>query len=89
MLSMDTESRTAEVDAQVRDYLSTRYPALPDLSSDTPLLEGGAIDSLGILELMTFLSERFGIPIEDTDFSRQNLATPGHLARFIAGRMGH
>jgi acyl carrier protein len=68
-------------------YLRDRFPALADVEATTPLLQGGAIDSLGFLELMTFLSERFGITLEDEDFDACNLETAGKLADFVERKL--
>ncbi|MBX9840655.1 MAG: acyl carrier protein [Xanthobacteraceae bacterium] len=81
MLAMP-EGRS-DIETVLYPYLTTRFPALGDCHADTPLLESGAIDSLGILELMTFLGERFGITLEDGDFDPEFLGTPGRLVTFI------
>ena len=35
-----------------------------DLTDDTPLIEGGILDSLALIKLVTFLEERFQIMLE-------------------------
>jgi acyl carrier protein len=75
-----------EVEGVIHAYLTKRHPALANLSAETPLLGSGAIDSLGILELMTFLGEHFDIAIEDGDFDSENLANLASLARFVTAR---
>lgn len=67
----------------VHAYLAQRFPASGSITDETPLLEGGIIDSLGFLELMTFLSERFGIVLDDTHFEPDNISTPAALVRFV------
>ena len=86
MLSAGVDLAHAETEGVVYDYLSKRYPTITTWSADTPLLESGTLDSLGVLELMTFVSERFGIPLEDGDFDPAHLATPGLLVRFVLSR---
>lgn len=71
----------------IRDYLRDRFPALADVDAATPLLQSGAIDSLGFLELMTFLSDEFGIELEDEDFDASNLETAGKLADFVGRKL--
>ena len=71
----------------IRFYLRDRFPALIDVEATTPLLQSGAIDSLGFLELMTFLSEEFGITLEDEDFDASNLETAGKLADFVERKL--
>lgn len=80
MTSRDTVD---EVDATISTYLQERFPALRDLTDNTPLLSGGAVDSLGVLDLMMFLGERFGIELSDEDFDPDNIETPARLAAFI------
>jgi acyl carrier protein len=84
---LTTINDPTEVEAAVYAYLTRRFPALAKCDADTPLLESGVIDSLGILELMTFLAERFGIVLEDEDFDPQNLETATHLIQFITRRL--
>ena len=67
----------------IRGYLRERFPALANVEATTPLLQSGAVDSLGFLELMTFLSERFDITLEDEDFDASNLETVDKLADFV------
>lgn len=66
------------------DYLHRRFPALAGKHIDdaTPLLEGGMIDSLGILDLTAFLGDRLGIEISDEDFEPGNFETFGQLIAF-------
>jgi acyl carrier protein len=66
------------------DYLHQRFPALAGKRIDdaTPLLEGGMIDSLGILDLTAFLGERLGVEISDDDFEPGNFETFGQLIAF-------
>ena len=71
----------------IRGYLRNRFAALADVEETTPLLQGGAIDSLGFLELMTFLGEEFGITLEDEDFDASNLETAGKLAEFVGRKL--
>ena len=72
-----------DVETIVYDYLRARFPALADCDADTPLIESGALDSLGFLELMMFLSEKFGIELTDDDFDPANLETPGNIIAFV------
>lgn len=57
-----------------------------DLRDDTPLLSSGILDSLGILQLMTFLGEELGIEIADDDFTLENFESVGALLAFVRRR---
>lgn len=74
---------TDDISAEIHAYIDRRFPALAPVAPDTALLDG-AIDSLGFLELIMFLGERFGISMEDDGFDFQELATPASLVRFVS-----
>lgn len=74
---------TDDISIEIHAYIDRRFPALAPVSQDTALLDG-AIDSLGFLELIMFLGERFGISMEDDGFDFQELATPASLVRFVS-----
>lgn len=71
-------------------FLRQMSPAVRalELSEETPLLASGLLDSLGILQLMSFLGEELGIEIADDDFTLDNFETVGSLLAFIRRRKG-
>lgn len=46
-----------------------------DLTEETALLESGIIDSTGILEMVTFLEDKFGITIADEELVPENFTS--------------
>jgi len=48
------------------------------------LLERGIIDSTGVLEVIGFLEERFGITVDDSDMLPENLDTIDGIVAFVA-----
>ena len=86
MLSARVDLGHADVEPVVYGYLSKRFPKVENWNAETSLLESGIIDSLGVLELMGFLEEKFGITLEEGDFDPKHLATPGQLVQFILER---
>jgi acyl carrier protein len=83
MLHNATAASTPDIEAEIYGYLDKRFPALAPVSPDTALLDG-AIDSLGFLELIMFLGERFNLSMEDDNFDFQELATPASLVNFVS-----
>ena len=62
----------------INDFISRELvqdPALLPLANDTPLLESGILDSLGLLRLVVFLEEQFGITIGDADLLPEKFAS--------------
>lgn len=50
------------------------------------LIENGIMDSTGVLELVAFIEERFGIAMADSDIVPANLDTLDRIAAFVAAR---
>ncbi|CAN1559735.1 AcpP Acyl carrier protein [Rhabdaerophilaceae bacterium] len=57
-----------------------------ELHDDTQLLTSGLLDSLGVLQMMAFLSDELGIEIGDDDFTLDNFETVGALLAFVNRR---
>ncbi|MHC4118059.1 MAG: acyl carrier protein [Planctomycetota bacterium] len=53
------------------------------LKEDTSFMEEGIIDSTGILELVFFLEESFGISVEDHELVPENMDSLRSVAGFI------
>jgi acyl carrier protein len=71
---------------ELRKFISDNFMfGLEDvqLSDDDSLVEKGFIDSTGILELVSFVEEKYGIGIKDTELIPENLGSINALARFL------
>lgn len=53
------------------------------LSPDADLFEIGIIDSLGIMKLILFMEESFGIAINDEEIIPENFQTLNKMAKFV------
>jgi len=56
----------------------------PDLKADEDLLNTGIIDSLGILRLVSFIEEHFGIQVPDQDVVYENFNSIKVLTEYLA-----
>ncbi len=56
------------------------------LGDDLSLVENDIVDSTGILEMVSFLEERFGIAVADADIVPANLDSVARIAAFVAGK---
>jgi acyl carrier protein len=54
-----------------------------DISDDDSFLESGIIDSTGVLELITFIEDAFGIRVQDSDLVPDNLDSIEKLTRYV------
>jgi acyl carrier protein len=57
------------------------------LHEDTSLLDAGIIDSTGVLELVTFIEERYGIQVEDHELIPENLDSIANVAAYVHGKL--
>jgi acyl carrier protein len=53
------------------------------LKADTSLLDQGIIDSTGVLEVIGFIEETFGIAVDDAELSPENLDSIEGIAQYI------
>ena len=85
-------STTNGLNNQIRDIITTNFPlarAQPDLHDDSPLLESGIIDSMGILDLVMVVEEQFNIILNDEDLVPENFASIASLATFVQSKQSH
>ena len=54
-----------------------------NLGTDASLLENGIIDSTGVLELISFLEETYGITVEDEEMVPENLDSMDNINNFL------
>ena len=52
-------------------------------ADDTSFLEEGIVDSMGIMELVMFVDESFGISVEDEELVPDNFDSVSKLAAYI------
>jgi acyl carrier protein len=69
----------------IRRFITTNfYVADPaHLGDDESLLESGIIDSTGVLEIVAFLQQEFGMTVEDRDIRPENLDSVARLVAFV------
>jgi acyl carrier protein len=70
----------------VRQFILDRFLQGEDpsrLTMTTPLISGGIVDSLGTLELVSFLEQQLGVEFEAHEVDRQNLDTLASIDAFV------
>jgi acyl carrier protein len=53
------------------------------LSDTTPLFENHIVDSTGVLEIVSFLEQHFGIRVEDEELVPENLNSILRIATYL------
>jgi acyl carrier protein len=74
-----------EIKEQIRTFVTSNfYVADPaSLADEESLLDHGIIDSTGVLEVILFIEETFGIAVEDSEMLPDNLDSIDRIAAFI------
>lgn len=74
------------IEAQIKDYIAKnllfsdngfQYP------DDVSFLDEGIVDSVGVMELVAFVEDKFKLKIDDMDVTPDNFDSVTKLASFI------
>ncbi len=79
------------VEAKVRGYILENFLFTDDqsaLDGSVSLLENGTMDSTGVLEVINFLEEEFGISVADEEMIPENLESVDNIVAFVARKKG-
>jgi acyl carrier protein len=79
-----------DVKQQIIDFITSNFlfdDAQVSLNEMESLLETGVIDSTGVLELIAFIEETYGIKIEDEEIIPENLDTILDITHFIKQKL--
>ena len=73
----------------VRAFITNNYllGQAGQLRDDESFLDGGIIDSTGVLELVSFLEEQFGITVEDGELIPDNLDSVNFIAAYLERKL--
>jgi acyl carrier protein len=58
-----------------------------DFDDDTSLVESGVVDKTGILEIVLFVEETYGIEAPESDLTPDNFDTVNNITAYVARRM--
>lgn len=79
------------VTVDVREFIQKELSVGRNTSPPEPdddLLATGLVDSHGVMELVAFLEERYGISIADDDLTPENFASLIQIEEFVARKNG-
>ena len=79
------------IETLVRNYILANFLFTADngqLQDDTSFLEEGIVDSTGVLELVMFVEETFGITVKDEEIVPENFDSIERLAGYVRPRIG-
>jgi acyl carrier protein len=67
------------------DYIHAHAPHLAsEVAEDTPLLEQGLLDSLGLMKLIAFLERRYRLVVPEEEITPDNFRSLASIRKLIA-----
>lgn len=84
------QTTTSSIEQRIQAFLLEKFPLArkAGIGKDTALLEKGILDSLGILDVVSFLEAEFSLVISDEELVPENFQTLGLLSEFVAKKNG-
>ncbi len=75
----------------IRKFIVDHIPKARQLNiqDDDQLLENGLLDSLGILDVVTYLEEEFGISISDDELTPDNFQSIRTMCTYVQQKKNH
>jgi acyl carrier protein len=77
------------IEAQIRSFIVENFlygDTTRPLNASESLIERDLVDSTGILELVSFIEERFEIAMQDHEIVPENLDSIERISAFVASR---
>jgi acyl carrier protein len=80
--------QTTDIEQDIRSFLTEEFLSGSSevLSDDVPLL-GNVIDSQGVINLVSFIQQRFNIEVTDEEVATDNFATVKSVVAFVEGKL--
>lgn len=79
-----------EIETQIKQFVLDNFlfgGSLDDIDAEASLMKTGVIDSLGVLQLISFAEETFGITIEDEEVVPDNFDSVRNLAGYLREKL--
>lgn len=79
----------SEITMRVRSFVQENFLYMHSnfqLADDDSLLEKGVIDSMSIVEMISFIEHEFGVNAMEEDISEANFGSLAGIAHFVSER---
>ena len=79
-----------DVLSTVRRHITDQYlsrSGLDEVGDDEPLLDSGIIDSMGIIQLVSFLESEFNIEVDDEEILPEHFETMAGITAFVTTKL--
>jgi len=74
---------------EIKGFIAeTSFTDPGSIKDETMLFEEGIFDSMGLLNLISFLEEKYGVKTEDTDLMEDNFQNLVAIENFVTKKKG-
>jgi acyl carrier protein len=80
-----------DIEAEIRTYIAKNILFSEDdfeYCDEASFLQEGIVDSIGVLELVAFIEQNYGLAVEDREIVPNNFDSVSRLAEFIRRKVG-
>jgi len=84
-MGINDDMNTSSINEAVRQFITGHFShaRTRGLADDDPLLESGIVDSLGVLDIVSFIESEFGVMVADEDLVREHFGSIRRIAAYI------
>lgn len=72
--------------SEIRTFLEKRMPDGKKFDDQESLLANGVIDSLKMLDLLSFIEEKFGVTVDDDEMMPDNFDSIDAIVAFLVAK---
>ncbi len=76
-----------DVRQTIREFIRSNFYVGDGVRDDESLIEGGVLDSTGVLEVVAFVESEFRLRFRDEEIAPENLETIGRIADYVTRRL--
>lgn len=79
-----------DINSQLKSYIAQNLLFSDngfDYEDNDSFLEQGIVDSTGVLELVLFVEETFGMSVQDSEITRENFDSVNKLTTFVQRKL--
>lgn len=79
------QETAAAIREQISEFISKTFPIARQrqVGPDEQLMENGIIDSLGFLEIITFIERNYKFQVKDEDVTAENFNSIANICSYI------
>lgn len=74
-----------QIGRSIREFILKHFPQArrKQIQEADPLLQGGIVDSLGILDVVAFIETQFNVKVDDEDLTPENFQTIVRMSAYV------